>query len=69
MEQNLPGPLKEQIESLKSNSQVILQRHGKTVANEAYEQIKNHSDMEEMAAWILDPNMRDPKLSQTGVEQ
>lgn len=69
MEQNLSGTLLDEVETLKFTSQVLLQRHGKSVANEAYEKILDLSNAEEVEAWIWNPELRDPRLSQTGNEQ
>jgi hypothetical protein len=52
MEQNLSGTLLDEVETLKFTSQVLLQRHGKSVANEAYEKILDLSNAEEVEAWI-----------------
>lgn len=69
MHQELSVHLQEQIEILKASSQVVLQRHGKSIANESYEEIKDHGNPEELAAWLLNPSLRDPRLCQTGHEQ
>ena len=66
MEQNLSSEIKDYANDLKSSSQVLIQRHAMSVANEEYAKIKDHSDFDQLSKWILDPSLRDPKLSKTG---
>lgn len=69
MEQKLPVEDNSTKLSLKDSSQVLLQRHGRSLANESYAMIKDHSNFEELSKWICDPSLRDPRLSETGHQQ
>jgi hypothetical protein len=69
MEQNLVGQTVEQLETYLATSHVFIQRHAKSIANEEYDKIKDHSNFEELEKWILDPRLRDPKLCESGVRQ
>lgn len=69
MEQKLSALPKEPSLPLKEASQVLLQRHARSMANESYAQIKDHSNFTELSKWICDPTLRDPRLSETGHHQ
>lgn len=69
MEQKLSVSMKEPLPLLKESSQVLLQRHAMSIANESYAQIKDHGNFEELSKWICDPSLRDPRLSETGHHQ
>eukprot|EP00343_Euplotes_focardii_P009499 CAMPEP_0205823748 /NCGR_PEP_ID=MMETSP0206-20130828/17773_1 /ASSEMBLY_ACC=CAM_ASM_000279 /TAXON_ID=36767 /ORGANISM="Euplotes focardii, Strain TN1" /LENGTH=210 /DNA_ID=CAMNT_0053121191 /DNA_START=18 /DNA_END=647 /DNA_ORIENTATION=- len=60
---------KEQLESFPYDSQVLIQRHAKSIANESYERLNDYSNFEELSKWICDPSLRDPKLCETGYQQ
>ncbi|CAI2377197.1 unnamed protein product [Moneuplotes crassus] len=69
MEQKSSVNTKETLSTLKETSQVLIQRHAMSMANESYAQIKDHSNFEELSKWICDPTLRDPRLSETGHHQ
>ena len=69
MEKLVFGDKGETTDLLEAPSQVLIQRHAKSISNLAYEKIADHSDFDQVAKWIWDPDLRDARLWKEGVDQ
>lgn len=62
MEQSTHSDSLEKVDASLIATQVFIQRHAMSQANEEYQKIKDYSNFEELEKWICDPNLRDPRL-------